>query len=184
MPAAEPRPFGRDEVRRAILDAAARHFAAKGTAASLREIAVDAGVNLGLIHRHFGNKDELLRAVLAAQVQGAPQLVEDAPDVAAAMRDVFAAVGREDRYVRTVAWMLLAGVPAEDLQVHFPAIAALRARAGGPDDELDLLAAFALTYGWTVFGPQLLVAFGRDAHDRDAVAAHLTGVLERVLARP
>ncbi|MSX85805.1 MAG: TetR family transcriptional regulator, partial [Actinobacteria bacterium] len=64
------RPFGRDEVRDAVLDAAARHFAASGTGASLREIASDAGVNLGLIHRHFGNKDDLLRAVLAAQTQG------------------------------------------------------------------------------------------------------------------
>ena len=60
-PTSRPR---RDEVRAAVLDAAARHFAAQGANASLRDIATDAGVNLGLIHRHFGNKDDLLQAVL------------------------------------------------------------------------------------------------------------------------
>ncbi|MCC6271418.1 MAG: helix-turn-helix transcriptional regulator, partial [Microbacteriaceae bacterium] len=58
------RPIGRDAVRAAILAAASRRFAQHGRKASLRDIAADAGVNLGLIHRHFGNKDDLLRAAL------------------------------------------------------------------------------------------------------------------------
>ncbi len=174
------RPSGRDEVRDAILDAAARHFAASGTGASLREIAADAEVNLGLIHRHFGNKDDLLRAVLAAQTHGGTRVVEEAADVPSAIREMFRQTTKQNRYVRTVAWMLLAGMPAEELQRHYPAIRALRDRASADLDELDLLACFALMYGWTVFGDQLLAAFDRTPRQRRTVEAHLARVIERL----
>ncbi|HEX5365107.1 MAG TPA: helix-turn-helix domain-containing protein [Acidimicrobiales bacterium] len=58
------RPRGECEVRRAILEAATALFSRKGPAAtSIREIAAAAGVNHGLIHRHFGSKRQLVRAV-------------------------------------------------------------------------------------------------------------------------
>ena len=64
MPGDRTRPHGEQEVRRAILEAAARLFAERGPAAtSLREIAGHAGVNHGLIHRHFGSKRALVGAV-------------------------------------------------------------------------------------------------------------------------
>lgn len=64
MSADEPRPRGEQEVREAVLSAATALFAEKGPAAtSLREIAGAAGVNHGLIHRHFGSKRRLVRAV-------------------------------------------------------------------------------------------------------------------------
>lgn len=48
-----------------ILDAAFRRLAMEGYAAlSIREIALDAGVNHALINYHFGSKDQLLIAVL------------------------------------------------------------------------------------------------------------------------
>lgn len=60
----DPRPHGEQEVKEAVLAAAARLFAEKGPAAtSLREIAGVAAVNHGLIHRHFGTKRQLVRAV-------------------------------------------------------------------------------------------------------------------------
>src|SRR5438045_854495 len=67
----DPRPHGRDEVRQAIITAAKRRFATQGPSASTREIAADADVNLGLLHRHFGSKESLIRAVFAdASAQG------------------------------------------------------------------------------------------------------------------
>jgi AcrR family transcriptional regulator len=47
------------------LDAAERAFAENGYAASLRDIASDAGVRLGMVHYHFGNKEDLLKAAVA-----------------------------------------------------------------------------------------------------------------------
>lgn len=47
-----------------IRDAALKHFAAHGTAAtSLRDIADTAGVSIGLVQHHFGTKDGLITAV-------------------------------------------------------------------------------------------------------------------------
>lgn len=51
-----------------ILDAAARAFATHGyLAASLRDIAKEAGCSLTLLDHHFGNKADLLKAVVESQ---------------------------------------------------------------------------------------------------------------------
>ncbi len=177
-----PRPSGGDEIRDAILEAASQEFAARGTAASLRKIAAAAGVHLSLIDRYFGTKDDLLRAVLARNAEGGGRVVDDAADVAQAMQNVFLQTTHRDRYIRIVAWLLLAGVPADKIQTEYPAIRALRDRGEREGvGDLDMLAAFALTYGWTVFGDQLLDAFDRDQRDRSLVHAHLGNVLARIL---
>src|SRR5207248_8155711 len=65
---ASSRPYGRDEVVAAVIEAATALFAERGPAAvSLREVAQAADVNLGLIHRHIGSKADLLAAVLRAR---------------------------------------------------------------------------------------------------------------------
>lgn len=58
-------PVGPEEVRRAVLDAAADLFARKGVAkASLRAIARAADVQPTLIRRYIGTREELIDAVL------------------------------------------------------------------------------------------------------------------------
>lgn len=53
------------EIVEAIAAGAHRLFVERGPAAvSLRDIATDAGVNLGLIHRHVGGKDDVVALVL------------------------------------------------------------------------------------------------------------------------
>ena len=59
------KPIGKDEVSAAVLEAASQLFAEKGPAAtSIREVAARAGVNHGLLHRHFGSKRQLLAGTL------------------------------------------------------------------------------------------------------------------------
>ena len=56
--------MGRDEVRRAVLDAAADLFVTKGVhRVSLREVAAAANVHPALIGRYLGSRDELIVAV-------------------------------------------------------------------------------------------------------------------------
>jgi AcrR family transcriptional regulator len=58
-----PRPR-RDEVRRALLDAAAQVFARKGIdAASVDDVAAAAGFTKGAVYSNFGSKDGLVTAV-------------------------------------------------------------------------------------------------------------------------
>jgi AcrR family transcriptional regulator len=182
MNPSRPRPTGRDEVRAAVLRAAGEHFARHGTAASLRDIAEEANVNAGLIHRHFGNKSDLLRAVLRQQTQAGAAVVARSPSPAAALHQIFAAGPGTARYARTVAWLLLEGGEPESFQAEYPAISALRAmdHPGYTDEEYDLrlLAGLLIVYGWTVFGAQLLAAFGYPQDQHDAVRGRLTGFLE------
>ena len=58
------RPYGKAAVVDAVLAAAEQEFVAKGPArATTRDVAARAGVSHALIFRHFGTKDELVRAV-------------------------------------------------------------------------------------------------------------------------
>src|SRR5271170_5270534 len=71
------KPIGRDEVSAAVLQAASELFAEKGPAAtSIREVAARAGVNHGLLHRHFGSKRQLLAATLQHLADSAAALRE------------------------------------------------------------------------------------------------------------
>lgn len=86
-PATSSRPHGPDEVRAAVVIAATELFAERPPGAvTVREIAERAQVNHALVHRYFGTKEDLLRAVLehnartaesAAAGAGAPPDVDD-----------------------------------------------------------------------------------------------------------
>jgi AcrR family transcriptional regulator len=61
-----------------LLDAARRRFAADGYSATfIRDIAGDAGVNVALIARYFGNKEGLFRACLAGTADDLERAVDD-----------------------------------------------------------------------------------------------------------
>jgi len=56
----------REEVRRAVLDAAATVFARRGIdGASLDDVAAEAGFTKGAVYSNFGSKDGLVEALLA-----------------------------------------------------------------------------------------------------------------------
>jgi AcrR family transcriptional regulator len=68
----------RNRVR--LLEAAKPAFATKGAAASLDEIARDAGVGIGTLYRHFPTRDALVQAVYLNETQ---HLAEAAQTLAA-----------------------------------------------------------------------------------------------------
>lgn len=56
-----------EATRRKVLEAASVLFAEHGVdGTSIRDVARDAGVSLGLVHHYFGNKDALYQAAIAA----------------------------------------------------------------------------------------------------------------------
>ena len=85
MSSESDKPYGRAAVVDALIEAAADLFSKFGVdAISIRDIALRANVNHGLIHRHFGTKDTLRRKTqehLAAAVRdevGIPENFRDA----------------------------------------------------------------------------------------------------------
>ena len=116
--------------REALLEAAARLFAERGPAAvSTREIAAEANVNNGLIHRHFGTKDELLRQTmerLASEIAEAA----DADDDPASLLRFLDATRERSGYWRLLARCLLDGQQMDELQTEFPTMSRIVALVG------------------------------------------------------
>ena len=184
MPATTQRPRGRDAVRRALIEAAAPLLAARPEI-RVRAVAAAAGVNHGLVHRHFGSKNALRRAVLehlAARLQARLRDTGDDSErsLDAAFAAAFSAVRDEGLYWRVLARTLLDAPEAEgdalpaSLQSVFPVTQALvdRAREAGHRDPRAVVAErFALGLGWLMFGPFLRAAPGLEAHAEERVLA-------------
>jgi AcrR family transcriptional regulator len=152
---------------------------------SVRDVAAEAGVNHGLVHRYFGSKEALVRAAvqrLSEQVYGADaeartgwflERLRDHPDaavlVARACLD-----GPHD--------LLGAAAPPPELLDRLLArVDAGLKRAGAPADArvVNALATAALL-GWFAFRP-LLVAGYRLPRDADDQLAALVAGLDRLL---
>jgi TetR/AcrR family transcriptional regulator, repressor for neighboring sulfatase len=147
-------PTGRQEVVAAILDSAAELFARRGpAAASIRDIAVHARVNHGLVFRHFGTKEQLVAAVLNHLASQHAALI----DHRAPARDIEAA---SDLQLRVIARALLDGFAVGQLQTSFPGATRLvdQIRPQHRNDRTARLAAanaVALKLGWQLFEPFL-----------------------------
>jgi TetR/AcrR family transcriptional regulator, repressor for neighboring sulfatase len=155
----ESAPTGRDEVVAAILESAAELFAERGPgAASIRDIAARARVNHGLVFRHFGNKEQLLGAVLNHEAGNLSTLIDagaELPDIAIA----------GTRQLRILSQALLDGYPVAKLQTSFPAAVRLleevRPQHGSEDAaRLATAHAVALLLGWQLFESFIRSAIG------------------------
>lgn len=155
-------PVGRDEVIAAVIDAASDLFSELPVdQVTTRAIAERAGVNLGLIHRHCGSKEDVLHAVMERYAAIFRRDVLSAPDLSSAFRHVL-----EDptqaAFVRTLAFVVLSGTSLESVVSKTGALkAALRMAKNdpaGPIEESTVLAAWSLLLGWHLFKPFLLAA--------------------------
>ena len=74
MPTRLTRAEQRDVTRSRLLDAAEKVFVDRGFhAASVDEVAEEAGYSKGAVYSNFENKDELFLAVLERRTHGRPQ---------------------------------------------------------------------------------------------------------------
>ncbi len=166
------RPYGAEAVRKAVIAAAIELFARQGPAAvSIRQIAARAGVNHGLVHRHFGSKQALLTMVLdelSADLAAADLAL--GPDREGAWSRAFRATRKQNAYWRILGHIMLEGQALSELQPDFPLIRSMvaattaRQAEGRIDAALDPRAitalATAFSLGWLMFAPFALVATG------------------------
>ncbi len=175
------KPIGKDEVSAAVIDAAAQLFAEKGPAAtSIREVAARAGVNHGLLHRHFGSKRQLLAATLQ-------HLADDAAALRASGASQSQLEAAYEFQARVMVRSTLDGFPVEELQQRFPGMEAFleQVRADHSDDRTArLLAAhgMALQVGWGLLGPTLRVAFGLQDLDDGEIRAAVAEQIAKIVA--
>lgn len=179
-PTSEPtrRPPAKAVVSDALVAAAERLFAIKGpNAVSLRDIAAEADVNFGLLHRHIGTREALLRLVFDRVSENASPSLAEAPDFAAAV-EVMRAGNADNLYARMMAWAVLEGYPLDEQRTNLrPATRTLleHARAavedGSTDADRDARAVLALAYaihlGWRLFAEHLVAAFELTGNEAD-----------------
>lgn len=161
-------PRGREQVREAILDAASELFAARGhQGTSMRSIAKEAGVNYGLLHRHFGSKSTLLRAVLNRLVERVRNELrfDESAQIEAVFQQTLEATRNHGAYFRILARAMLDGAQRDELQSNFPVAKRLvrMAQDAGIEEPRRFVAEqLAKGLGWLVFGPYLRAATGLD----------------------
>lgn len=187
----QPRPTGRTAVRAAVLDSAVALFAERGPASvSLRDIAGAANVNLGLLHRHFGSKAELVTAAIE-HFRARTRTRVDAAVQASDFSSEFIQVLREDAavYPRLMAWALLDGVEPESLQESYPSVVAIVARLEAAGFEPDLAraraaVAFGTAVGFVFFEPALRVAAELDTVPDALIDATLADTMRSLFELP
>jgi AcrR family transcriptional regulator len=148
------------------LESAADLFAERGPAAtSIRDIAARSSVNHGLIHRHFGSKDNLVGVVLDHLGKDLAELLAEGAEG----NKIAAAV---DRQLRVLARTSLDGYAVGELQSRFPTmeklLEAVRERQSTElDARLAAAHTIALQLGWVLFGGFLRASTGlEDIDDR------------------
>ncbi|VTU22844.1 putative DNA-binding transcriptional regulator [Variovorax sp. PBS-H4] len=179
-------PVGREQVVAAVLDAASKLFAELPVEqVTTRALAEKAQVNLGLIHRHCGSKEDVLHAVMERYATTFRRDVLSAPDLASAFRLVL-----EDptqaAFVRTLAFVTLSGTSLEKVISQAGALRETLRMAeqedGGPIDESKIFMAWSVVLGWLLFKPFLLKASGMALSD-EKISATITTELMEMLAR-
>ena len=195
------RPWGREAVMTAIIDAATALFAARGPASvSVRDIAAAAQVNHALVHRHFGSKDDVLRAVLERAAQEMAAITAEETTSRQRIARLFAASAEHEMYWRALARAILDGEKPQALQREFPTIQRLiellreeqqqmQRRTATPlsSPPLDVRVVVgtlsALTLGWLVFEPYLLAATGLVQEDQKEVRQQVVQMLQTMIDR-
>lgn len=180
MAAKPKRPASRQQdPKRALLAAATKLFAQRGySGVSVRDIALAAKVNHGLVHRHFGSKEGLLRAVMQDQAdalaRAAGQGIARGAAHGSLAEAVFAATLQGDAYWRILARQLLDGADPRSLQSDFPTLRRViehRVQGGQKREQaaLDVVVLAAAGLGFLVFEPFLRAAAGFDKQPRAAL---------------
>lgn len=177
--------------RESLLGSAVELFAERGPAAvSVRAVARHAGVNQGLIYRHFGSKDALLAEAIETGSSGLfpAALAESGFDFDA----MSWLLHHASPAPRLIARTLVDGIEITSVRRRFPVLRRLLDDYGdlptgaGPGDLSDprvaIVATGALAMGSVVWGPHLRPALG--LRERDGIEAAIADLARALAAAP
>ena len=179
-------PHGPDEVRRAVLDAAAALFAQRGVdAVSLRDIAAAADVHVALIIRYIGHREELVAEVFRHVSDQLARAVEENP----LSGQGFSPDTVMGKWVRIAAALVISGRSLESRRDLNPVVAmaqTLMAGYGMADEAARLRAAqiVAAALGWRIFEAYLVEAGGLGDVPLETLREELARSARRLGATP
>jgi AcrR family transcriptional regulator len=179
----------REEVSRALIDAAASLFAERASGhVTVRDIAARADVNPTFIHRYFGSKRELMRVAMEQAQDNIVVKIDEMPDVIEGAAEVVHASLQEREFVAALARATLDGV-LDDLPGGRPAMGRLLARfqaelesrgAGRHDSRLVVACLSATVMGYGLFDRYIRQGVGLEDVPDEQVEAALVDLLRDV----
>jgi AcrR family transcriptional regulator len=189
MAASGHKPHGGEEIVSAVLDAAERLFVARGPShVRLRDIAKEANVNVTLIYRHVGAKDDLLRAVASRLVHNGQGHINQQSSWHDVVSLLFRPTEEYFDFTHLLAWLLLEGTQPTDLEQLLPVVdgivGQLDESAGVSGSRHTIAAVLAMSFGWQMFGP-LLRRWLTDPTDNadelvEPISSYLTRLAEQL----
>lgn len=168
------KPIGRDEVKDALIEAGIKLFAQRGIkAVPIRDLADEANVNLALIYRHFGSKEDLVQATLKVLFERmGPVIDTEAASGEEILQSSFAAIKNYPEIFQVFAHVALEGDGSifKDMNNPYQADMVRQIKKGQLDGDLNnnvdarilLACSFALGLGWHIFQPMLIELAGLD----------------------
>ena len=186
------RPFGKDDVTAAVVEAAGELFSLHGfDGVSLRDIARKAGVNHGLIHRHFGSKENLRGRTLQHMADAMLADVMDADNLPDISRRAFQSLKKHENFWRILARTILDGYSTGEMHDRYPVARLMIERVnaamkegtlrGDIDPRMLVAAMFSFSCGYVIFEPYILVATGLDGMETDVVRDRILGAAMSLL---
>jgi TetR/AcrR family transcriptional regulator, repressor for neighboring sulfatase len=171
-PASSKKPRGRDETMESILNATLSLWSTEGpTALTLRDIAAEAGVNYGLVYRHFGTKNAVIRAAMELRLERSLDAVDGCTDLNSAVKALVPL--SKGSGARLLAWSILQYMVEDVLPPENPYLQRLFELATDGKEELSdaqrvdaavlVGSLIALLNGWRLFEPYLVTGLGLES---------------------
>ncbi len=187
-------PYGREAVKKAILDAAEKLLLKKSpNKLTVREIAEAANIKHPLIHRHFGTKDEVIVAVHARNIKKIERKIVKVENLEGNVGTFFEAVKKNKFRQIALSRAMLDGVNPRAIQTQFPVMQRLLELLKKRSDEQNFESEFtpemmtaiiaAAALGWFLYEPFLLAATGLEDRDQDELQQTVVEILEEIIRK-
>jgi AcrR family transcriptional regulator len=187
-------PYGRDAVKKAILDATEKLLLKKSpNRITVREIAETANIKHPLIYRHFGTKDAVIVAVHARGIAKTQRKVAGVKDLEGNVATFFEAVKKNKFRLVALSRAMIDGVNPRAVQSQFPVIRhfleLLEKRYAETDSEskfdAEMMTAIigATALGWFLYEPFLLAAMDLEDKNKDELHAKVVEILEEIIRK-
>lgn len=157
---------------------------------SVREVAKAAGVNHGLVHRHFGSKSNLVAASYERVITDfskltagiAPKKVSDAKDSGSPCisSHIFNTMSNLTHHLNCLIWIVKSNYKPESLSTIFPSLT-VRDSTETPSslEQKNLIAVLtSAALGWHLFKPLISAALNSDTDDIEVHFGEMLNELE------
>jgi AcrR family transcriptional regulator len=176
-----------DDTRTLLLDTVERMCASMPPSeVTMRRLAAEADVSVGLAYHYFDSKDDMFGSVLDRLAADIARSID--PDLGSGevLREVWIRLRAAPAFARLIAWLILEGKDVSAVMSGHPLMAQIAAQAGEKGNEHPPTAAatlilLALAGGF--FGAPANRAIGRD-NDDPALFEVLAGLLDEHTESP